>query len=364
MGVRIGKKTVGLIVGRENLTPDLNNQDRLLDGLESDIDRLPIGETIGKYFVKVIDYDGTVLKEARLNEGDTFTLPNAPSHDGLVFQEWSCSQEIVDNTITIVDNDIMVGAVYTTASGLNEFDIELTKVTGLDVTLKLNGTKDWGDGTSDDLTAHTYTTYGKYTIKCNGTAMTTSSYNGLFGQGSTKNYYCKNVRLVTVISIGTCAFCNCSSLTNITMPNSVNSIGTGTFSACCSLTNIIIPSSMTSIGTNVFKACYSLTNIIIPNSVDSIGIDAFSTCYSLTNITMPSSMTSIGSGVFSACYSIIEYDFSTHTTVPTLSATSAFTSINSIAKIIVPDALYDEWIAATNWITYADYIYRASEVNV
>lgn len=41
MGVRIGKKTVGLIVGRENLTPDLNNQDRLLDGLEDDINRLP-----------------------------------------------------------------------------------------------------------------------------------------------------------------------------------------------------------------------------------------------------------------------------------------------------------------------------------
>lgn len=41
MGARIGKKTVGLIVGRENLTPDLNNQDRLLDGLEDDITRLP-----------------------------------------------------------------------------------------------------------------------------------------------------------------------------------------------------------------------------------------------------------------------------------------------------------------------------------
>jgi hypothetical protein len=30
----------------------------------------------------------------------------------------------------------------------------------------------------------------------------------------------------------------------------------------------------------------------------------------------------------------------------------------------VPDSLYDEWIAATNWSTFADYIYKASEMPV
>jgi hypothetical protein len=44
--------------------------------------------------------------------------------------------------------------------------------------------------------------------------------------------------------------------------------------------------------------------------------------------------------------------------------TNAFNGINAIAKIIVPDALYDEWIAATNWAGYQSYIYKASEVNV
>jgi hypothetical protein len=44
--------------------------------------------------------------------------------------------------------------------------------------------------------------------------------------------------------------------------------------------------------------------------------------------------------------------------VPTLSSTTAF---DSPKKIVVPDALYDEWIAATNWVSYASKIVKASE---
>jgi hypothetical protein len=55
------------------------------------------------------------------------------------------------------------------------------------------------------------------------------------------------------------------------------------------------------------------------------------------------------------------YDFSKHESVPTLEATSAFKSIPSDCKIVVPDALYDEWIAATNWSTYAANIVKSSE---
>ena len=58
----------------------------------------------------------------------------------------------------------------------------------------------------------------------------------------------------------------------------------------------------------------------------------------------------------------VKLDFSQCSAVPTLSNTSAFSGITKIAKIIVPDSLYDEWIAAANWSTYANYIYKASEV--
>lgn len=336
---------------------------------------------IGKYFVKVIDYDGTVLLEVRGNTGDVFSLPTPPTHDRLVFQEWSCSQDIVDNKITITNNNVMAGAIYTTKSGLSEFDITLTKATGLSIELKMAGTKDWGDGTSDALTSHTYADYGDYTITCDGTA--TIAY--IFGQTfSLASYYCKAVRLANVSSIAPSTFNNCYSLTSVTIPNSVTSMGSYSLGNCHALTNIAIPNSVIDIKGSIIQGCYALTsitipnsvtniidsmcgncqaltNIAIPNSVTSINNYSFQYCYRLTSIIIPNSVTSIGSGVFVFANSI-RYDFTSANTVPTLSNTDTFRGINHICKIVVPDALYDEWIVATNWSNYADYIYKASEV--
>ena len=344
------------------------------------------GETTGAYTVKVIDYDGTVLLEQKGNAGDVIALPTAPTHDRLVFQEWSASVAVSNNKVTIAYNDIMVGAVYTTTSGKNEFDITLTKVTGLSVTLNMDGTKDWGDGTSDTETTHTYTAYGDYTILCDGTKMTTSSSAGLFGQSSEViNYYCTRARFVGVTNIEQYAFQYCNSLTSVTIPHSVTKIGDNAFETCSALTSVTIPHSVTEIGSYAFQYCYSLTsvtipdgvtstgfrafhycsaltNVIISDSVTSIDTSSFDTCYSLTSVTIPHSVTKIRSYAFQYCFSLTRYDFSQHTSVPTLSSTDAFSNINAICKIIVPDSLYDEWIAASNWSTYADYIYKASEV--
>ena len=50
------------------------------------------------------------------------------------------------------------------------------------------------------------------------------------------------------------------------------------------------------------------------------------------------------------------YDFTNHTSVPTLENTNAFTGIPSDCKIKVPESLLEEWKAATNWSTYANKI--------
>lgn len=342
-----------------------------------------IGVGSGDFWVKVIDYDGTVLLEKRGNNGDSFDLPSAPSHEGLVFQEWSASCPITDGKVVIDNNNIMAGAIYTTASGQNEFDITLTKVTGLAVTLNMDGTKDWGDGTSDTNTTHTYTAYGDYTIKCDGTTITST---GVFGQSSsTQNYYCIAARFATVVtvknyafqhcyslgnivfsneitSIEQYAFSNCYSLTNVVFPNGVTSTGSYAFTYCYSLTNVVIPNGVTSISEESFSDCFSLTSVVIPNGIISIGSAAFFACYSLVSIIIPNGITSIGNGAFSGCCSLKKYDLSQCSIVPILSNTKVFLRINAICKIIVPDSLYDEWIAASNWSTYANYIYKASEV--
>ena len=80
------------------------------------------------------------------------------------------------------------------------------------------------------------------------------------------------------------AFCGCTSLTSVTIPDSVTSIGDYAFSGCTSLTSVTIPNSVTSIGYQAFSVCTSLTSVTIPDSVTSIGNEAFADCTSLKRI--------------------------------------------------------------------------------
>ena len=164
----------------------------------------------------------------------------------------------------------------------------------------------------------------------------------------------------SVKSISDYMFNSCTSLTSVVIPDSVTDIRNGVFQGCNLLTSIEIPASVTSIGYSAFNNCTSLISIEIPASVTSIGDSAFNNCTSLISIEIPASVTSIGNRAFNSCTNCLKYDFSNHTSVPTL-GTSAFDNIIANFKIIVPDALYDEWIAATNWSNYASYIIKKSE---
>jgi hypothetical protein len=93
------------------------------------------------------------------------------------------------------------------------------------------------------------------------------------------------INFLPVTRIGDLAFSS-TSLTSVTILNSVSNIGRYAFSSCTSLINLTIGNSVTSIEEGAFEFCTSLTSIPIPNGVTSIGLSAFGYCTSLTEITV------------------------------------------------------------------------------
>ena len=118
-------------------------------------------------------------------------------------------------------------------------------------------------------------------------------------------------------SIGDNAFycCDTVSYTHLTYGNlsyGVTNAGEIEITGCnMGVTSVEIPAEIdrkpvTSIGNNAFRDCTSLTEVKIPDSVINIGDYAFYGCTSLTGITIPDGVTSVGFQTFSGCISLKE----------------------------------------------------------
>ena len=86
-----------------------------------------------------------------------------------------------------------------------------------------------------------------------------------------------------VTGIGDNAFYNWTTLTSVTIPNTVMSIGSHAFSGCSSLLLVIHTqnSQLLTIGDYAFQNCNRLKQMPIPDSVTSIGEGAFENCNKL-----------------------------------------------------------------------------------
>lgn len=178
---------------------------------------------------------------------------------------------------------------------------------------------------------------------------TTSIGNNAFGNCSFETAtvsasacsHIKNDKLKTVVitsgtSLDIAALSGCSSLQNVTIPDSVKSIGVGAFKGCSSIKSIRIPDGVTEIGYSAFENCKELTSITIPDGVTAIESSTFKGCSGLNNITIPSGGTKIGYYAFEHCMGL------TSITIPDTVTTiehCAFNWCYSLKSVTIPNGV-------------------------
>lgn len=98
--------------------------------------------------------------------------------------------------------------------------------------------------------------------------------------------------------IGDWAFCECSYLTEFTLPKDVKEIGTYAFSLCLLLESFDFGNNLEDIFAGAFQDCQSLSNIILPESLNSIGDLAFYQVKECDSLVIPDNVKYIGQHAF------------------------------------------------------------------
>lgn len=154
-----------------------------------------------------------------------------------------------------------------------------------------------------------------------------------------------------------------------TLPESLVTIGPYAFSGCTGMTSLSIPDNVTMIDTYAFNGCKNIEgSITIPAGVNEIAGSSWYGCNKITEFIIKAPFTStrynrIQAYAFNNCSACLRYDFTAAEAVPELANINAFNNHNADLRIIVPDALYNDWIAATNWSNAGikEHIVKASE---
>lgn len=188
----------------------------------------------------------------------------------------------------------------------------------------------------------------------------------------------KNLKTVTITggtTVGGSAFMDCTTITEINLPDSITSIGQYAFARCTGLTSIVIPESVENIGLGALIGCENLEHVTVPfigskrddpenthfsyilgnmspttvlyktpESLQSITVTycpelgdyAFAGNTSLVNLTLPNTVNSIGGHAFYGCTSLRT------AIIPngvTSIADEAFYGCTLITDVIIPDTV-------------------------
>lgn len=183
-------------------------------------------------------------------------------------------------------------------------------------------------------------TVNNYTVNDDGESVTVSGTSESTSEKPTQlnieSSISSNGKNYTVTEIGNWAFKEWNTLTEVTLPNTVEIIGFQAFFNCSNLTKVIIPEGVRKIGQNAFNGCSQLTSITIPstienmntafsgntalshvtltNGISEISYSAFEGCTGLTEVEIPSSVNKIRQDAFNGCTNLSDVKYNGHKT--------------------------------------------------
>ncbi|MCM1332025.1 MAG: leucine-rich repeat protein [Bacteroides sp.] len=140
-------------------------------------------------------------------------------------------------------------------------------------------------------------------------SMNISSCRKLRSIGNEAFYNCSNLTAVyipeSVQEIGSSAFANCTELSHVSLPNAIERINAGTFFGCKNLRSIPLTNGLKEIRGQAFALSGIAGILFFPSGLKEILYDAFHSCENLQgSLNFPDSVIEIGSRAFMNCPNI------------------------------------------------------------
>ena len=354
--------------------------------------------------VNFYDYDGTILHSYTKDEFLAMSaMPPLPEREGLICQEWNWDLDEAQDFVADIGT-IEIGAIYATDDEKTRIYIYLPNDSKLDMPIRLyhypssTATIDWGDGSEPEDVAsggqtlrHEYKSKGYYCISIYVADGGTITLGGKYSYeqdtiAANEAYYeacVLGIECGKRCVIGGYAMKGFNSLAfmMLDVDMTTSSFTEYALIQTYSLRHVTIPRGVTSTPNYMMYTCYGLQSVSAPKTFYA-GKYAFYNCLSLRRITQSSTgfgehaftSTKLSSykirgssayfsqqNSFSSCNAMAFFDLTNVSAVPSLKNTNVFGYVDANFKIIVPDALYDEWIATTNWSGLASYIIKKSD---
>ena len=356
-----------------------------VDEMPTRIANIPSGGGVKEKTVNFYNYTGELVHSYTAEEIAELTeLPEAPTVQGMTFQEWNWNLADIKSWVQNHDEgSLPVGAVFVTDDGhtriymhLREPKMASTEMPFCIQQMAGTVTIDWGDNSQPE----TITAAGIYShlwqvnsypadvmidieyVPSGTTKLVLGRDSANAGLFNAEPYYASCVEKINfgnnINIVNAAVGRNCKKLKEVSIPDGITSIGGGAFQNCTNLALTVLPDGITSIGSNTFSGCINLALTVLPDGITSIGGNAFQNCTNLALTVLPDGITSIGSSAFQNCASLYFIDLTAFTdpqAIPTLTSTNAFQYIPATAQFIVANQeMYDTFTTATNWSSFAN----------